>query len=163
MMRGRKPAPAQAKANIISGVFPRGPVELVEPNWREKIAGEEWGKRQSKIASGRWREIVSAMRAMGTLGPENSSAIEIASTNYARWKLAEAHVAEHGPVVAAPRTGVPMQNPYLSIANSAAAIVIKLEAELGLPPSMRGRVTKSERGGGKEKGPADGWDADLLP
>lgn len=141
-MRGKKPAPA--KTNVVTGVFPVADVELTEPNWKEKPADDKWAQRAANLASEYWAGAIANMQRLGTLGDENRRAIELAATQYARWKLAEAHVAKHGPVVAAPRTGVPMQNPYLSIANKAAELLIKLEADLGLPPSMRGRVTKAE-------------------
>ena len=78
-----------------------------------------------------------------TIGPENGGQIEIYCTNYARWRLAEAHVAENGPVLKAKKTGVPMLNLYLPVANKAAEIVNKIAADLGLPPSMRARVTRA--------------------
>ena len=53
---------------------------------------------------------------------------------------AELHVNEFGAIVAAPRTGVPMQNPHLSIATKAADTVSRVAAELGLTPSSRQRV-----------------------
>jgi len=138
-MKGRKPiAPA---SNVVAGPF--SGVGLTEPEWITEYPDDEWGEAAAALASERWHAIVSDMTRLGTLGPENAGALEILSVHYARWRLAEAHIAKHGPVVPAPRTGTPMQNPYLSIANGAAERVLKLEAELGLPPSMRGRVTRA--------------------
>ena len=135
-MQGRKPV-ARAD-NVIAGPFATVPID--EPDWLIEFPGEAWGKRAAELASEKWTAAVSDMTRMRTLGPENKTALEMLAVNYARWRLSEAHLAKHGPVVAAPRTGVPMQNPYLSIANTASERVIKIEAELGLPPSMRGRV-----------------------
>ncbi len=144
-MRGRKPKPARADSKVITGLFGGGAVVLVEPNWKVVIAGDDWQERQAEIAGEKWASVICSMTRDGTLSTENASAIEMLSVQWARWKLAEAHVAKHGPIVAAPRTGVPMQNPYLSVANAAAEKVLKIEAELGLPPSMRGRVGKATR------------------
>ncbi len=144
-MRGRKPKPARADSKVITGVFGGGSVILVEPNWRLAVAADDWAERQAEIAADKWASTIADMTRDGTISTENGSAIEMLAVQWARWKLAEAHVAKHGPIVSAPRTGVPMQNPYLSVANAAAEKVLKIEAELGLPPSMRGRVTKPER------------------
>jgi P27 family predicted phage terminase small subunit len=143
-VKGRKPAPAAAASNVVAGPGADRGVELPEPDWMMAWPGEEWATRSAELASEFWEKVRFHMERAGTLGPENASALEILAINYARWRLAEAHVLAHGPVVAAPRTGVPMQNPYLSIANAAAEKVMKLEAELGLPPSMRARVSKAQ-------------------
>jgi P27 family predicted phage terminase small subunit len=87
-----------------------------------------------------WRKVVDDLKAMNVLGRENGAAVELYVRNLVRMRRCEAHLAQHGPIVAAPRTGVPMQNPYLAIANRAAETVAKMAAELGLTPSARGRV-----------------------
>ena len=127
--------------NVVSGGFGL-PGEVTAPAWPLKFPAD-WGKAAAEIAAEQWQIVTSHMRAAGTLGTENTAAIEIYSRAFARWRIAEAHVAEHGPIVPAPRTGVPMHNPYLAVANAAAATVLKAGADLGLPPSMRGRVGRA--------------------
>lgn len=78
---------------------------------------------------------------MGMLGRENRAPLAIYCQNWARMIDAELHVAEHGVVVAAPRTGVPMHNPHLAIANKAAELVAKIAVEFGMTPSSRTRVS----------------------
>lgn len=117
---------------------------IVEPDWRVSAPDADWGARAAKLASEQWGIITVAMRRAGTLSEENVGQVEVYCVNYARWKLAEAMVAKLGPIVKAPKTGVPMHNPYLAVANKAAEIVNKNAADLGLPPSMRGRVTKAK-------------------
>ena len=52
----------------------------------------------------------------------------------------------------APKTGVPMQNPALSIANKAMQEMTKLLAEFGMTPSSRSKVAAVfEKAGGKSK------------
>jgi len=51
---------------------------------------------------------------------------------WARWKESEAKVAELGTVIKSP-SGYPCQSPYLSIANRAAADLLKIGRQLGLP------------------------------
>ena len=139
-MRGRKPA--DPALTVIQGDFNQS-AEIVEPKWTMAFPSGAWGKRAAQLAKEQWEVVTAHMRGAGTLGPENVTEIEVYCTNYARWRLAEANVAENGPIVPAPKTGVPMHNPYLSVANAAADKVMKVAADLGLPPSMRGRVTRS--------------------
>lgn len=117
---------------------------IAEPDWRIDAPDAEWGARAAELTSEQWRIITVAMRRAGTLSEENIGQVEVYCVNYARWKLAEAMVAKLGPIVKAPKTGVPMHNPYLDVANKAAVMVNKTAADLGLPPSMRGRVTKAK-------------------
>ena len=89
-----------------------------------------------------WIELTDNLAAAGVLGRENGAACEIYCRNLIRMRAAEANVLEHGPIVAAPRTGVPMHNPYLAVANKAAELVAKVGGELGLTPAARGKVSK---------------------
>ena len=90
-----------------------------------------------------WERVVADLRRNGVLDRDNGAAIEIYVRNLVRMREAERHVGEFGAIVPAPRTGVPMQNPYLAIANRAAETVAKMAAELGLTPSSRARVSKA--------------------
>lgn len=142
-MRGRKPAPPPAM-NVIEGDF-GAPPTLQEPDWRLEVVLAEWGSQAEEIASQQWKIVIDHMRAAGTLGPENAGQIELYCVNYARWKMAESIVAKVGPIIRAPKTGVMMHSPYLAVANKAAELVSKIGSDLGLTPSMRGRVTKAKR------------------
>lgn len=143
-MRGRKPSPASAPdLTVVQGVFGDSGV-ISEPEWAMGMPAD-WSAQTAQIAAEQWALVTSAMRVAGTLAAENAAQIEVYCINYARWKLAEAAVAKLGPIVKAPKTGVLMHNPYLAVANKAAEIVTKIAADLGLPPSMRGRVTKARR------------------
>ncbi len=153
-MRGRKPNPppagrclADCRATGTESVTTtadaaRGPVSgLTEPDWR-LVAMPDWGDGAAELAQAKWRELERELALIGTLGPENADALEMLCVQYARWKMAEAQVSKLGPIIRAPKTGVPMHNPYLPVANAAADRYLKLAAELGLTPAMRGRVTK---------------------
>jgi hypothetical protein len=63
-------------------------------------------------------------------------------------------------VTTAPRSGVPMLSPWLSIARNAAAECMKLETELALSPARRGRAIearRSLRANGTRRPPSD-WE-----
>lgn len=141
-MRGRKPA----ATNVIDGAFPAtGPV-LDEPDWTMKFEGGSWGEQRAVIAAERWSQLVASMTLKQTLDRDNGALIEVAAGAYADWKLAEAHVAIHGPIVPAPKTGVPMHNPYKAIADAAAKRLQSAETSLGIAPVERGRAAKVQRG-----------------
>lgn len=144
-MRGRKPNPAKAAGtadhSTESVADNRMPGAIVEPAWTI-LAAPNYAEGVAALAAEKWRELAGEMTALGTLGPENALALEILCVQYARWRLAEAEVAKYAPVIRAPKTGVAMQNPFLSIANAAADRFLKFAAELGLTPAMRGRVEK---------------------
>jgi phage terminase small subunit len=56
-----------------------------------------------------------------------------------------------------PNTGVPMQSPYLAIANKQAQIMTKAAVEMGFTPASRSRITLPEQA----KGDLDPW-ADIA-
>jgi P27 family predicted phage terminase small subunit len=84
------------------------------------------------------------MQTMGTLSADSGATIEIHVRNLVRMRAAEAHVAEHGVMVSAPRTGLPMQNPHLKISERAAGLVLKTAAELGFSPTAHSRVRSDD-------------------
>ena len=47
------------------------------------------------------------------------------------YKAAQANIAEHGAIVFHPKTGAPIENPYLSIRDKAGAKMLKLPLRSG--------------------------------
>jgi P27 family predicted phage terminase small subunit len=92
-----------------------------------------------------WDATIAAMVDAGTLAAESLVAIERYCLFYDRWREAEAMMAADGVVVRAKRTGVPAVSIWFSISRVAAVQMGKLEAELGLVPARRGRVTRAMR------------------
>ena len=60
--------------------------------------------------------------------------LEAYRANYQPWREAEGHVAEHGIQVSAPRTGLPIDNPFLAVSNRAAALMLKMAKALRVLP-----------------------------
>jgi P27 family predicted phage terminase small subunit len=139
-MRGRKPKPTELK--LVSGNPGK---RKIEPR-ADSLGGVPKAPRfLSREARAEWNRLTADLAAMGVLGRENRATLAIYCQNWARMVAAEMHVNEHGPIVPAPRTGVPMHNPHLAVANRAAGIVAKLAAEFGLTPSSRTRVGAAPR------------------
>jgi P27 family predicted phage terminase small subunit len=137
-MRGRKPIPPEQKLSAYglssdAADIPKAPGEPeMPPGFDAEHAAE-------------WDAVIADLRAAHTLSREIGATVEVYVRNLVRMRSAEASVAELGAIVHAPKTGVPMQNPYLAVANRAAKEVRSAAAELGLTPSSRGRVSKVKR------------------
>jgi phage terminase small subunit len=146
-MQGRKPSPAPV---VVGPWADSEPPSIGQPEWCASFdpETEDWGTRRAEIAQARFELLVKSMTAKGTLDSDNSALIEMAAGAYADWKLGEAHVAKFGPIVPAPKTGVPMHNPYKAVADGAFKRMVSAEDRLGIPPVERGRATKA---GGKVK------------
>ncbi len=115
----------------------------------------------SRDAAQVWRNTIAAKTEAHTLTPACLPAIERFACAAARWRLAEARIADAGPVVAAPRSHVPQLNPWLSVARAASAEAGRLERELGLLPARRANAAEAPRSL-KADGtlrPASAWDA----
>lgn len=158
-MRGRKPNPTPA-SNVVPGPFPGADapeVDIEEPNWLLTVNVRQWGARRAKIASERWKTLTQSLARKGLLDVDNDVLIEMACGAYADWKLAEAHVARYGVMMPAPKTKVPMHNPYKAIADAAMKRVMAAERELGIPPVERGRAEKAPPRAGRKKRAADAY------
>ena len=87
-----------------------------------------------------WDRITDELDQMGLLTTADRPALAMYCITWARWQEAEKEVARMGAIVAAPKTKVPMHNPYLAVANTAAAQCLKLLQEFGLTPAARTKV-----------------------
>ncbi len=144
-MRGRKPKPTEVKRltgnpgkrPLTGGVASAGG----DPDMPDFLCPE---------AQEEWRRVLEDARPLGLLGRENRAVLALYCQAWARMTVAERHINEHGSVVPAPRTGVPMQNPHVSIARSAGDRVAKMAVEMGLTPSSRSRVGAASHAGAPE-------------
>ncbi len=105
------------------------------------------------LAAQEWQRVAQVLTERGDLDQAVLAILESYAVHYGRWRDAEAHVAEFGTVVPAPRTGVPMHNPQLAVANRAADTLLKLAKALRITPDTRPKFA--------DDGGNDGW-SDLL-
>ncbi len=68
------------------------------------------------------------------------SVLEIWACAADLYRKAQAGISKTGLLIKAPNTGVPMQSPYLAIANKQAQIMTKAAVEMGFTPASRSRV-----------------------
>ena len=73
--------------------------------------------------------------------------LEAYCVSYSLWKEAIENVFDKGTVVKAPKSGHPMQNPYLSIANKQFTNMHKIMAEFGLTPSSKTKIVVGDAKG----------------
>lgn len=140
-MRGRKPKPMRLK--ILEGNLGKRPIPK-EPEPTGGVEPIDCPDVLTDAAREEWKRLCEDMRAKGVLTPWDRGAMAAYCQSYADWLEAQAKVNTIGQVVKAPRTGVPMQNPYLSIARGAKADMLQVAAELGLTPVARARLGAAE-------------------
>ena len=107
--------------------------EAVEPVMPDGFAGARAAK---------WEAVVAMLRERGTLSHEFGDLIRLYVIAFVEAAEARANVDANGPIVAQPRTGAPIHNPYRAVAREAEATVAKLAGELGLTPASRKRALR---------------------
>lgn len=100
-----------------------------------------------------WARVATVLHAAGLITELDRAALAAYCVAYARWVEAEAKVTEYGPVTKAPRSGHPIQNPYLSIANRAMQQLVELSSEFGMTPSSRTKVHPGLSGDEEDRNP----------
>ena len=117
---------------------------IPEPEWPTTTKG--YGAEAAAIASRKWHDLIELLTERGMDVVAHETQLETYALTYARMVMAERHMAEHSPMVKAPRTGVPMQNPWLSISNKCAATLMKLDKVLQ-PPAAGKKAKRAARQG----------------
>lgn len=115
-----------------------------EPDWRS-IFGKAADR---KAAAEYWRSIISEMRAAEKLSVANSHSIKRLVVAYVTFDISAREVAKAGPVMKAPKTGVPTYNPWWTTMSNASSQAQTLEKELCITPRERnsgGKVAKPAR------------------
>lgn len=138
-VRGRKPGPPELRVvkgdKRVRGLQAAQPVPSLPD---EPTPAPEWDAAHRA----KWDEVADLLRRQGTLGAEVGDVLRLYVEACIEAARARAHVREHGAIVPAPRTGVPMHSPHRAVARQAEATMLKLAAELGMTPSSRSRIAK---------------------
>lgn len=136
VMAGRKPLPTTVKQI-------KGTLQKCRTNPREpQPAGDLVDPPQymSEGAKDAWRYAIENAPAH-LLKRLDMSVLEVWACAADLYRKAQAGLAKTGLLIKAPNTGVPMQSPYLAIANKQAQIMTKAATEMGFTPASRSRVT----------------------
>jgi len=138
-MAGRKPTPSAIKA--LSGNPGKRAINKSEP----KFGGvPTCPKHLDKAAKAEWRRVSAELYACGLLTTVDRAALAAYCTAWSRWAAAEEQIAAQGLVIISPKSGYPVQNPYVGIANTSLDIMRKFAVEFGMTPSSRSRISVAE-------------------
>ena len=133
-MPGRRPKPTALKE--IQGNPGKRPLNRNEP---KPTGMPTCPSHLDANAKKEWRRISKELIALGLLTAVDRAALAAYCAAYSRWIAAEENLQKFGLVVKAP-SGYPVQNPYVSIANTAWDHMRKYATEFGLTPASRTRL-----------------------
>ena len=135
-MAGRKPLPTTIKR--IKGTLQKSRLNLREPKPEgELVDPPDYMPEGAKSA---WRYALECAPPH-LLKRLDMSVLEVWACAADLYRKAQTGIAKTGLLVKAPNTGVPMQSPYLAIANKQAQIMTKAAIEMGFTPASRSRVS----------------------
>lgn len=145
-MRGRKPKPTRLKVIEGNPGRRRLPKNEPKPSPSLKIAAPSILKG---AALEEWNRIVGELIRMGVMTGLDTGALAGYCLAWGRLQLAQTvldEIAERDPAAALmvrTSNGTPIHNPFLSIAQKAAAEMLKFAAEFGMTPAARVRLANS--------------------
>ena len=110
------------------------PVPPKCPGWLDKVARQEW------------RRVVPVLDRLGLVTQADLQALAGYCQSWARWRQAEAEIAEGGLIVDEDRGkySIRKANPAVAIAQKERQLMLAFGTRLGLSPSDRGRMTLPE-------------------
>ena len=134
-MAGRRPKPTALKA--LAGNPGKRALNPSEP----KPSGIPTCPRHlDKEAKVEWRRISGELLMLGLLTLIDRAALAGYCSAWSRWVAAELSIQKFGTVIKSPKSGYPIQNPYVGIANTALDQMRKFATEFGLTPASRSRL-----------------------
>lgn len=143
-MRGRKPVPTVLRLlrnnpgkraiNVDEPIPARLATDVPPELAEDPVAKEEWE-----------RTVVPAINRGQITAADRASAIAYCDT-WSIWRSLTAEAKKHPHVVAVGPNKHPMPNPARGMANKQLQNLMKINAELGLTPSSRSRVTIDKTG-----------------
>jgi P27 family predicted phage terminase small subunit len=139
-MRGRIPKPTEHKR--LTGTLRPSRANPAEPV--VEIEAPPRPEHLSPEARQEWDRVLPILLDMRVLSPGDMATLATYAVAYGRWAAAERELSENGVVVKSPN-GYPIQNPFLSVANTAIQQMERACVQLGLTPSARTRVHAKEK------------------
>jgi P27 family predicted phage terminase small subunit len=135
-MAGRKPLPTTVKK--LKGTLQKCRTNPREPQPRgDLVEPPEYMAEGAKQA---WCYAIESAPAHLLLRLD-MSVLEVWACAADLYRKAQTGITKTGLLVKAPNTGVPMQSPYLAIANKQAQIMTKAATEMGFTPASRSRIS----------------------
>jgi P27 family predicted phage terminase small subunit len=134
-MAGRKPKPTALKK--LTGNPGKRALNHNEP---KPDGTPKCPPHLDKAARAEWKRVATDLKRLGMLTSMDRAALAAYCSAWSRWIAAEQSIAKFGTVIKSPKSGYPIQNPYVGIANTALDNIRKFGVEFGLTPSSRSRL-----------------------
>ena len=138
-MAGRRPLPTAIKQ--LSGNPGHRSLNKNEPQFTGTPACP---KHLDKVAKAEWKRVSAELSAAGLLTSVDRAALAAYCAAWSRWVNAEEIIQKIGVVFLSPKSGYPIQSPYVSIANTALATMHRFATEFGMTPSSRSRINVAD-------------------
>lgn len=87
-----------------------------------------------------WKRISAELVSLGLLTSVDRAALAAYCASWSRWVDADTNVQKFGAVIKSPKSGFPIANPYVSIANTSLDLMRKFLVEFGMTPASRSRI-----------------------
>ena len=94
-----------------------------------------------------WKRVSKELTTLGLLTTVDRAALAAYCAAYSRWAAAELSIQKFGAVIKSPKSGFPIQNPYVSVSNTALDLMRKFASEFGMTPVSRTRLSVEPQGG----------------
>src|SRR5712671_6086133 len=120
-MRGRRPKPTRIK--VLTGNPGKRPLNTAEPI--PDAAIPECPIQLGPVAKAEWDRLVKELAPLRILTHLDRAALASYCGAYGMWAEATEAVQKFGTMVKSP-TGLPIQSPYVSIANRQAEIMMRI-------------------------------------
>jgi len=134
-MAGRRPKPTALKE--LAGNPGKRAMNRSEP----KPTGIPTCPRHlDKEAKVEWRRVSGDLITLGLLTSVDRAALAAYCAAWSRWVTAELQIQKFGLVIKSPKSGYPVQNPFVGVANTSLDQMRKFAVEFGLTPSSRSRL-----------------------
>lgn len=141
-MAGRRPKPTALKE--LQGNPGKRPLNKREP---KPTGSPTCPSHLDNNAKKEWKRISKELIAIGLLTSVDRAALAAYCSAYSRWIAAEESIQKFGTVIKSPKSGYPVQNPYVSVANTALDHMRKFAVEFGLTPASRTRLQVEPQSG----------------
>ncbi len=136
--RGPKPKPTATKK--AAGTLRKHRQNAAEPVFSADGVYPPDVIANDMVALAEWNRIAPDLVRVRIVTNVDVAVLAAYCNSFARWQMAEEKLRRDGLLVEAPRTKVPMHNPYRDIARQERSDCIRFAAELGISPSARTRV-----------------------
>ena len=138
------PTPKPTRLKILTGNRGKRPLNESEPDPPPVKNIRPPSTLTDKKARREWYKIAPILKDIGVLSEIDVMALAAYCQVYSRWIEAEENVRKLGMIIKT-KTGYPVINPYLAVANTCLKQMRGYLSEFGMTPASRSRVTADKQ------------------